>query len=182
MDLNDLKSEWQNVGGATKSEEDLKRMTRIVNHPSIKKIRIKLIIQITVLIFILCIYYDWFDGDQKPFYANLTLILGILLYIFNDVIGYVVLMGPIQGSDLKISVRHYMNSLNRFSISSIIITCLYSLSIIIFFTSGNNITKEKGLLLVFSCVIVCQLILFSFRIWRKRIQNLKELVKDFDTY
>jgi hypothetical protein len=180
MELNDLKSGWQNAGGLFKSEEDLQRMTRMVNHPSIKKIRTKLVIETIILVFFLFIYYDWFDGDKKPFYANLSLVVGLLLYISNDVIGYIALLRPIRGANLKLSIRNYLMTVKRLSISSIIITILYSLSIIIFFTSVITFTKEKGLLLVFSSVVVCQLILLSFKIWRKWIKNLKLQVKSFN--
>jgi hypothetical protein len=180
MELHDLRSGWQNAGGAFKSEEDLQRMTRMVNHPSIKKIRTKLVIETIVMVFFLFIYYDWFDGDKKPFYANLSLVVGLLLYIFNDVIGYIALLRPIRGANLKLSIQNYLMTVKRLSISSIIITILYSLSIIIFFTSVITFTKEKGLLLVFSSVVVCQLILLSFKIWRKWIKNLKLQVKNFN--
>jgi hypothetical protein len=181
MELNDLKSGWQNAGGNFKSEADLQRMTRMINHPSIKKIRTKLVIETIVLSFFLMIYYDWFDGDQKPFYANLALVMGLLLYILNDVIGYISITNPvIKGANLKQSIQNYLIRIKRLSISSIIITFLYSISIIIFFTSVITFTKEKGLILVFSTVIVFQLILLSFRMWNKWIKNLKLQVKDFD--
>lgn len=180
MELNDLKSGWQNAGGDLKSEADLQRMTRMVNHPSIKKIRTKLIVETIVLLFFLFIYYDWFDGDQKPFYANLALVVGLLLYIFNDVIGYISITNPVRGTNLKLSIQNYLMRIERLSVSSIIITFLYSISIIIFFTSVITFTKEKGLMLVFSTVIVFQLILLSFRMWSKWIKNLKLQLKDFD--
>ena len=180
MELNDLKSGWQHAGGDFKSEADLQRMTRIVNHPSIKKIRTKLIIETIVLLFFLFIYYDWFDGDKKPFYANLALVIGLLLYIFNDIIGYISITSPIRGANLKLSIQNYLTRIKRLSISSIIITFLYSISIIIFFTSVITFTKEKGLMLVFSTVVVFQLILLSFRMWTKWIKNLKQQVKDFN--
>jgi hypothetical protein len=180
MELNDLKSGWQNAGENFKSEADLRRMTKIVNHPSIKKIRAKLIVETILLLFFLFIYYDWFDGDKKPFYANLALVVGILLYIFNDVIGYVSITRPIRGTNLKLSLQNYLMRIKRLSISSVIITFLYSISIIIFFTSIITFTKEKGLMLVFSTVVVVQLILLSLRIWAKWIKKLKLQVKDFN--
>jgi len=180
MELDDLKSGWQSAGGDFKSDEDLQRMTRIFNHPSIKKIKAKLTIETIFLVFFLFIYYDWFDGDKKPFYANLSLVVGLLLYIFNDIIGYVAIIRPIMGANLKLSIQNYLTRIKRLSISSIIITFLYSISIIIFFTSVITFTKEKGLLLVFSSVVVCQLILLSFRTWKKWINNLKLQLKDFN--
>ncbi len=180
MEISNLKSGWQNAGGELKSEGELQRMTKVINHPSIKKIRTKLVIETIMLVFFLFIYYDWFDGDKKPFYANLSLAIGLLLYLFNDVIGYIALIRPIRGANLKLSIQNYLMRVKQLSITSIIITFLYSLAIIIFFTSVITFTKEKGLLLVFSSVIVCQLILLSFRIWKKWIKNLKQQVKNFD--
>ena len=180
MELNDLKSDWKNAGKDFKSEADLRLMTKIVNHPSIKKIRTKLIIEVIVLLFFLFIYYDWFDGDKKPFYANLSLVVGLLLYIFNDVIGFISITRPIRETNLKLSLQNYLMRIKLLSISSVIITSLYSISIIIFFTSIINFTKEKGLILLFSVVVVIQFILLSLRMWTKWIKNLKLQVKDFN--
>ncbi|PXY39789.1 hypothetical protein DMB65_16095 [Flavobacterium cheongpyeongense] len=180
MELNDLKSDWKNAGKDFKSEADLRLMTKIVNHPSIKKIRTKLIIEVIVLSFFLFIYYDWFDGDKKPFYANLSLVVGLLLYIFNDVIGYISITRPIREANLKLSLQNYLMRIKLLSISSVIITSLYSISIVIFFTSIINFTKEKGLILIFSVVVAIQFILLSLRMWTKWIKNLELLVKDFN--
>lgn len=180
MELNDLKSDWKNAGEDSKSEADLRLMTKIINHPSIKKIRTKLIIETIVLLFFLFIYYDWFDGDKKPFYANLSLVAGLLLYIFNDIIGYISITSPIRETNLKLSLQNYLMRIKRLSITSIIITFLYSISIIIFFTSVITFTKEKGLILIFSIVILIQFILLSLRMWTKWIKNLKLQIKDFN--
>jgi len=180
MELNDLKLDWKNAGDDLKSEADLRLMTKIVNHPSIKKIRTKLIIETIAILFFLFVYYDWFDGDKKPFYANLSLVVGFVLYIVNDVIGYISITRPIRGTNLKLSLQNYLMRIKRLSISSVIITFLYSISIIIFFTSVITFTKEKGLILLFSIVIVSQLILLSLRMWTKWIKNLKLQVKDFN--
>lgn len=180
MELNDLKDDWKNAGGELKSETDLLRMTRLVNSPSIKKIRTKLVMETIILVFFLFIYYDWFDGDKKPLYANLSLVLGLILYIANDVIGYFAIASPIRGANLKLSIQVYLRRVKRLSVSSIIITVLYSISIIIFFSSVSSITKEKALLLVFSSAVVCQLIFVSFRMWNRWIKNLKMQAGDFN--
>lgn len=181
MDLNELKSGWQKAGGAFKSEADLRRMTRIINHPSIKKIRTRLIIEIIALLFILFIYYDWFDGDRKPFYANLALVTGLLLYIVNNVIGFIWVLKPVRKTNLKDGVEEYLMRVKRLSVFSVTIAFLYSIFIMIFFASTINFTKEKGLVLVFSSVIMFQLILLSFHIWKKRISKLKQQAAGFDT-
>jgi hypothetical protein len=37
MNIDDLKSGWQNAGGQSLSEKELEMMTKIQNHPSLKK-------------------------------------------------------------------------------------------------------------------------------------------------
>ncbi len=180
MELDDLKSDWQNAGGAFKNEADLQRMTKVTNHPSLKRIRIKLIVETIGLVFFLFIYYDWFDGEKKPFYANLALLVGLLLYISNDVIGYIFITRPVMGANLKLSIQNYLTRIRRLSVFSLIISFLYGISLIIFFTSVINFTKEKGLIMIGIIVVLLQLILLSFKIWAKWIKNLKQQVKDFN--
>src|SRR6187399_1625661 len=113
MELNDLKSNWQNAGGAYKSEADVLRMTKIANHPSLKKIRTKLIVETIFLLVFLVVYYDWFDGGKRPFYANLILVAGLLFYIANDVVGYFAITKPISGLNLKLSIENYFARIKR---------------------------------------------------------------------
>lgn len=180
MELNDLKSGWQNAGGSLKSEADLQRMTKVTNHPSLKRIRAKLIVETIGLVLFLVIYDDWFDGDKKPFYANLVLVVALVLYVFNDVIGYMAITRPVMEANLKLSIQNYLMRIKRLSVFSLLISLLYSISIILFFTSVINFTKEKGFILAGIMIVLFQMILFSSRIWTRWIKNLKQQVKDFN--
>jgi hypothetical protein len=180
MELNDLKSVWKDAGKTSKSEADLYQMTKITNHPSLKKIRTKLIFETMGLLSFLLIYCNWFDGDNKPLYANLLLVTAILLFIFNDVIGFIFMLKPIKGSNLKSSIHNYFVRIKRLSIFSIIISLLYSISIVIFFTSVISFTKEKYLILIGIIVILLVMTYFSSKIWSNWIKNLKQQVEDFD--
>ncbi len=180
MELNDLKSVWQNAGSSSKSEADLYHMTKIANHPSLKKIRTKLILETIGLVSFLLIYYNWFDGDKKPLYANLLLITAILLYLFNDVIGYLFMLKPIKGPNLKKSIQNFFVRIKRLFVFSIIISLLYSISIVIFFTSVISFTKEKYLILIGVVVTLLVMTYLSSRIWSNWIKNLKQQVEEFD--
>ena len=180
MELNDLRSDWQNAGGASKSKTDLSKMTKITHHPTLKKIRKKLIVELIFLLFFLIIYYDWFDGDQKPLYANIVLVTGLLLYIGNDVLGYISIAKPIRGFNLKLSISSYFFSVKRLAVFSLAFSFLYSICLIIFFTSVIHFTREKRFLLVALAIILFQLLFWSFRIWRSRIKSLQQQVKDFE--
>jgi hypothetical protein len=180
MELQDLKSGWQNAGGAFKSEADLQKMTKITHHPSLKKIRTKLIVETIGLVFFLFVYYDWFDGDKKPFNVNMLFVISLLLYILNDVIGYISIEKPIRGLNLKLSIQNYLARIKRLFVFSLIISFLYYISLIIFFTSVINFTKEKNLILLGIIIVLFQMFFLSFKIWTKWIKSLKQQVKDFN--
>ena len=122
MELDEFKSGWRNAGNRIKSQEDLEKMTKLVNHPVIKRIKTRLAIQIVVLLLFLLVYYDWFDGDQKPLYANLALVTGLVLYVLNDVAGYLSLMKPVGESNLRQSVWDYLMRVKRLSFFSLLVT------------------------------------------------------------
>ena len=179
MELEDLKSDWQNGLIAEKSEDDLQKMTRITNHPTLKRIRTKLIIETISFVLFLVVYYDWFDGDKKPFYANAFLVVSLLFFIANDVVGYFSIEKRIEGSNLKTSLEKYLSKIKQLSTLSLICTFLYSISIVVFFTSVIHFTREKSFILVGISIIFIQLMFWSQRIWIRWIKKLEQQVIDF---
>lgn len=179
MELNNLKSLWQNAGGVDKSEAELHRMTKVTHHPSLKKIRTKLLVETIGLTLFLFIYNDWFDGHNKPVYVNVLLVCSVLLYIFNDVIGYIATAKPIRGANLKISIEKYFVRIKRLSVFSLITSFLYGLCLILFFSSSINFTQEKYLILSGIIAFLLLMTYLSYRIWHRWIESLKAQVKDF---
>ncbi|HOZ78679.1 MAG TPA: hypothetical protein PLY34_11830 [Ferruginibacter sp.] len=180
MELNDLKAGWQHAGAALKNETDLQKMTQVSNHPVLKKIRRKLIVETAGLAVFLLIYYDWFDGDQKPFTVNLFLVVSLLLYLSNNIIGYIAIASPVRRTNLKLSVQDYFIRIKRLSIASLVISFVYSVSLIIFFTSIINFTKEKRMILAGIVLVLLQLLLFSWRNWHRKINRLKQQTIHFN--
>lgn len=179
MELNELKADWQNAGGNLKTEADLERMTKLNSHPTLKRIRTKLIIETIMLSFFLVVYYDWFDGAQKPLYANLLLFAGALLYIFNDVIGYISLAKPVMKENLRASVEFLLNKVKRLSILSLVVSFLYSVCLLTYFLSVITFTKEKSFILLGMILVLVQLTHISYKLWRRWILKLELQVKDF---
>jgi cation transport ATPase len=179
MELNELKSGWQHAGGNEKTEADLKRMTKINQHPTLKRIRIRLIIETILLSFFMVVYYDWFDGDQKPLYANLLLFTGVLLFIFNDVVGYISLAKPVMKENLRSSVEHLLRKVKRLSMLSLIISFFYSICLLAFFLSVITFTKEKSFILLGMILVLVQLTHISYKVWRNWILKLELQVHDF---
>lgn len=179
MELHDLKSSWQNAGGPAKSESDLQKMTRISRLPSVRKIRTKLIVEAIGALLFLFVYRDWFDGDKKPFLVNVLLVTSLLLYIFNDVLGYISLVLPANRVNLKLSIQHYLVRIRRLSVFSLVITSLYSISLILFFSAVINFTKVKVFMLAGILLLMALLIWISYRTWNNWIRTISGQVKDF---
>src|SRR5688572_22001918 len=130
MELNEMKSQWQNAGSSSKNEADLQKMTQIMHHPSLKKIKRKLIIESIGLVIFLFVYYDWFDGDKKPFIANMFLVGSLMLYILNDVIGFISVAKLVVGTSVRLSIQNYLKRIKRLFVFSMITSFLYSIALI----------------------------------------------------
>ena len=175
-----MKSTWQNAGESSRSKADLERMTKVTNHPSLKRIRTKLTVETIALMVFLPLYKDWFDGDKKPLFANVLLLSGALLYILNDVIGYISIATPMRGKNLVASIRNYLVRIRRLSILSLITSFLYGAALTIFFASVINFTKEKYLILTGIIIALVASIYLSFRMWNRWIRNLEQQVTELN--
>jgi len=180
MELDDLKSSWQSAGEGFKKEADILAMTRVSNHPSLKRIRRKLVFEAIILSFMLVVYYDWFDGDKKPVYANVLLVSSLLLYIVNDIVGYISMLNPVNGASIKLSIENYLVRIKRLAVCSLVFSILYSASLILFFTSVIKFTREKNFILLGMLILLTQLMLWSHRVWRNWIRRLSKQVKELE--
>lgn len=180
MELNDLKSGWQNAGDNQKTNTELVRMTKLSQLPPIKRIRIKLVIETIVLSFFLIVYYDWLDGHQKPLYATLLLVISAVLYIVNDVMGYISLSRPVMHTNLRLSLQQLLSRVKRLSVISLAVSLLYSVCLILFFASVINFTREKRFILLAIILVLTQFIHLSYKLWRNWIKKLEAQVQDFD--
>ena len=132
------------------------------------------------LIIFLFVYYDWFDGDKKPFLANIFLVASLLLYMLNDGIGYISLTRLIKGTSLSESIQNYLKRIKQLCILSVITSALYSISLIIFFTAVIDFTEKKKILLGGIVIIMTVMIILSIKIWKERIRKLQQNVADLE--
>lgn len=180
MELDNLKSNWKKVGAGKKGQNELSIMTNVKNHPNIKKIRIKLIIETILIIVFLAVYYDGFDGATKPLWANLLLIVTTVSYIIVRFIGWLVLRNPIKGDNLKTSLINFQNKLKRMAISVLVTSFLFGSSIILFFASSIDFTKGKYLMLAGMVLSLILLVYLSSRNWFKRVEGINTTLIDFN--
>lgn len=180
MELDDLKANWQNAGNRTKNPAELKLMTRVGNHPRLKRIRIKLLIEIVLLSAFLVVYRDVFDGADKPLWANACLVAGAGLFILNDVVGYFTLQNTVRGSNLAQSIQNFRSRLQYLLISSLCTSFLFGASLILFFSVGIDFTPAKYLLLAGMSGGLLVFIYLSYKSWRYRVSHIESAMKAFE--
>lgn len=176
MELNDLKSEWDNIGGQAKSRADLEAMTR-ASQP-IKKIRVRLLIEGVCLLFFLLLYYDWFDGHQKSWEVNALLVLGVLFNLGNNVLGYFYLQLPQKGISVKETLNKYLNRVQRLSFLSKLASAGFLGSVLLFFSSVVQFTPTKYFILLLLFLILSATAYVTHQFWKKRISSLENSVKE----
>ncbi len=180
MELDNLKSNWKKTGIGKKNQSELLMMTKIKNHPNIKRIRIKFIIETILLIVFSIVYYDGFDGATKPLWANLLLISTTTAYIIVRTIGWLVLRNPVNENNLKKSLINFQRKLKLMVISILLTSFLFGLAIISFFVSSIELTREKCFVLAGMILTLILLVYLSSRNWLKRIEGIKTTLIEFD--
>lgn len=180
MELDNLKSNWKETSVTKKSKNELLMMTKVNNHPKLKRVRIKFFIEVTLLLVFAFVYFDGFDGDKKPLWANIVLVLAIVAYIAIRAIGLYLLRNPVQGNDLKVSLRIFENKIKRISLLSIATSLLFGITVILFFSSSINFTKEKYVILIVMIVMLLGAILFSHKNWKSRIKSISTALEGFE--
>lgn len=180
MEPDALRSAWRAADTAQKNNTELLSMLREGQHPVLKHIRRQLIIETFAFTVFLFLYYNLFDGDKKPLYANLFIAGGMLLVIIHNILGYAFTKRSIIGNNMKQSLEHYLTALKKHAIISIMCRALMVGCLLLFFTSviSFNAIKYWSLLAIVLMLLVQLMVLWS--IWLKRIRKLKGAIDGFE--
>jgi hypothetical protein len=169
-----LQSAWQSLP-QEKSNVPLKSMIRERHHPLMKRIRRQMIIEIAAITIFLFVYYDFFDGDQKPVYANLFLVLAIALAILNNVVGYRFTRFHPDGDNVVQLLRARIATMKTYAWVSVGSRILLAASLLLFFTSAIVLNATKYWILAgIVSVFIVQMVLLV-RLWTGRISRLKKI-------
>ncbi len=175
MELDDLKPNWKKAGSQSKSPAELQLMTRVQNHPSLNRIRRKLIIESIFITAFLMVYNNIFDGGDKPLWVNIFLIVSAVLFVLNDLSAYLVLEKPVSGESLALSIRRLGKRLHWLLVSSVSTSLLFGGSLILFLSAGIEFSQSKYLLLAGIIVSLLALTYVSYRNWSFRISQVNKV-------
>lgn len=179
MEDDALKSAWQHTGTHRKSTTDLESAMKESNHPVLKGIRRQLVFETVGFTLFLLVYYDFFDGDRKPLYANLALVGAMLLVIGHNIAGYLLTTRGMKDSSIRRSLEERLSNIKNYAIASVAARVLVMTCVCIFFTSVVAPDTRRYLLLAAATVIFAAQIALLSRIWWRRIKRLKAIIAGF---
>lgn len=179
MNIDDLKSDWRRAGAEPATEKELAMMTRVRNHPTLRKLRIKFMTEIAALTAMLLLYYDGLDGAEKPLLVNVLLIISIVLYILNNALGYFRIQNPSVGGNIKEALARQAHALKRLAVLSMVSSVVYAVALLFFLTYQMVFNQRKYIIL--SALIVTSILMFyySWISWQRKIGHFRQLEADF---
>lgn len=154
-------------------------MTNMKNHPTVKGIKVKFMIEIALLILFLAVYHDFLDGATKPFWLNVLLVSSIVCYVANDFYGYATLLNPVQGNNIAKSLEGFRSKLRGILIGSMSTSIAFAISLILFLTFNIHFTVEKYAVLIGIVFTFGVMMYMSYKIWASRIGDIREALSGF---
>ncbi|WPU96174.1 hypothetical protein SNE25_11660 [Mucilaginibacter sabulilitoris] len=180
MKLDELKYAWGKIETPVKSTDDIRLMLSENRHPVLKKIRKQLTIEmIGWSVFFIC-YYTMFDGDQKPVWINLTLIVSVLLPLIHNLMGYRFSKYLVNGNTINESLKNYLSKVKVYATVSIICRFFFATGLLVFFTYGLSFNTKKYISLGVIILIFLIQLSILYRLWAKRLKKLENAVTVFN--
>ena len=180
MELTELKQVWDTVEIPVKSTDNIKLMLSENNHPVLKKIRKQLTIEIIGWsVFLIC-YYSMFDGDHKPMWTNIILVVSVLLPLIHNLMGYRFVKYLVNGVTIKESLKNYLSKVKVYAIVSIICRVFFVIGLLVFFTYGLSFDTNKYISLAIIILIFLIQVLLLYKLWAKRLKMIEKAVAIFN--
>ncbi|WP_341839243.1 hypothetical protein [Chitinophaga caseinilytica] len=170
-----LKKAWQDLPAGKTSPAALRGM--IHRHPARRAMRRQMILEIVLLAVFLFVYYDFFDGDRRPWGANALLVAAVAWVIVHNVAGWVYSRQALQGDHLQEMLRRHVTGMRRFAILSVISRVGMLASLLVFFSYGMAWSAWKGWLLAATCLVVLMQLTWLGSIWQRRIRNISRVLE-----
>lgn len=176
--MDPLKTAWDNTPTPSKTTADIQAMVVKQTSPVIKEIRKQLIIEALGYAAFLIVYYDFFDGDKKPFYLNALLVISLLFLLTYNVTGYMLAKHSAMGDNLLQRMQKQLQQLKRYAAVALISKALALAGIFAFFLGNTHWNSHKYIAMA---VIVLSVMVQHFilrRIWAGRIIRFSNTIAE----
>lgn len=179
MEIDNLKSVWQEISTPQKNKEELNLMLKKNSHPILASIKKQVAIEsLGFTAFIFC-YFTMFDGADKPLAVNLIIIVAIVLQLFYSYKGYLMQSSFRSSTNLNNDLESFATKLKSYRMEVMLARIIFAVALLIFFSYGINFSTNKFWALGFIIVIFSVQLGLFYRIWNKRINRLELVLEDF---
>lgn len=175
MELENLKSEYQNAGKALLSKEKIQKMIIENNHPVLKGIKIQLLTETVLWAIFLAVYYNIFDGHLKSSIWNVLLVVSVIFILIHNVLGFQIISNPINGETVLESLKNYLIKIKNYAVVSIATRVLAIIILLGYFVSTISLTNEKLVSLSFISLVIPVQIYLLHRVWAKRKSRINKI-------
>ncbi len=175
--MDPLKSAWDSTPTPS---SNMAASIRKHTSPVLKDIRKQVILEAIGYSIFLVVYYDFFDGDKKPFYLNLLLVVSVLCMLAQSITGYVLARYPAAGNNLLESMRKKLQHIRKYALVSIFSKILAFAGVFSFFILSVRWTQYKSLLMIPLILIIIAQAYFQWKIWAGRIYRVKQTIEELN--
>lgn len=180
MENDKLKSIWNSVPTAQKSNTELTEMLKERNHPLLKAIKNQALFELVAFSIFLFCYYSMFDGTEKPLLINFLLVFAIAVNMFHHLKGYRLQQYFRASENIKDDLKSFAAKMKTYQLETIISKIVLVSGLATFFTYGIQFTEKKWLAIgIIVIIFTIQLILLN-RIWMNRIRKIKATIGEFE--
>ncbi|MBO9729435.1 MAG: hypothetical protein J7623_12435 [Chitinophaga sp.] len=174
--MDPLKSAWDNTPTPTRTTAEIQSIASKQASPVMRGIRKQLIIETLGYTAFLVVYYDFFDGNKKPFYLNVLLVAAIIFIVLYNLTGYWLAKNPATGQHLLEQLQRQAQQLKRYAVIAVSSRLLALGCIFAFFLAPIHWDNNKSIAMAAIVVLMGVQFFFLRKIWAGRIQRLNETI------
>jgi hypothetical protein len=174
MELDELRSAWNEPIAPGKSAAELHRMLSENKHPVLKGIRRQLAIEIAGWSALILCYYTMLDGERKPLWLNALLLVSVLLPLMHNLLGYRIIKNPVSGANIITSLYAYRCKIKRYALIAIACRVAYMAGLLLFLTYNVHFDQRKLIALGLIGTLFAVNIFILYRVWHRRSKSIAE--------
>lgn len=174
MDLDKLKADWQNQAASNLSLEQMQELVRSGKHPGLVRSRKVLLIESVAWTAFLLLFYDAFDGHEKPWWLNALLIFAFLLLLAHHLLGIRLLSQPKVNESLASSMAVYRGQLQQFIRLNLIGRLFAMATLFLFLLYGVEWNTKRYIISIGFLVVMFVQFYLLRRFWQERLGSLDQ--------
>ena len=178
MNLDRLKENWK-LPESPASNEVLARLLR-AGDQSVRRVKWRLIIETIGFLVAMLVFWNGFDGAQRPILATVLLVAAFAAVIMNDLLTLMNLQSGMYDVDVITSLQHTIAQLRVQSWVSPALLIIANSCWIGFFLAGVPWRSEKWIYLSIFAVILVAVGLITHFWWRKRFLLIRRELTELE--